>query len=128
MAFSGQHAAVQLEKLDHSPLFRGYTFPLAKEVAECLGCVAPLIPPTILQSSRRLGRLACTSGRMTDFRLFLEELDGEEWVVTVIHYRLMSRSSGWIAAGMTGTIGEIRRSARGPISVSYTHLTLPTKA
>jgi hypothetical protein len=29
MAFSGQYAAAQLGKLNDSPLFRGYTFPLA---------------------------------------------------------------------------------------------------
>ena len=37
MAFSGQYAAAQLEKLDLSPLFRGHTFSLAREVSGYLG-------------------------------------------------------------------------------------------
>ena len=62
MAFSGQHAAAQLEKLDHSPLFRGRTFPLAKEIAAYLGYTPDFVPPTYLTFARAHQRIPSRYG------------------------------------------------------------------
>ena len=57
MAFSGQYAAARLEKLDHSPLFRGHSFPLAKEIAGYLGYAPDFVPPTYLTFARVYERI-----------------------------------------------------------------------
>ena len=63
MAFSGQYAAAQLEKLDNSPLFRGRTFPLAKEIAAYLGYAPDFVPPTYLTFARAHQRIPSRYGR-----------------------------------------------------------------
>jgi hypothetical protein len=62
MAFSGQYAAAQLEKLDTSPLFRGSTFPLAKEIAAYLGYAPDFVPPTYLTFARAHQRIPSKYG------------------------------------------------------------------
>ena len=57
MSFSGQYAAAQLEKLDHSPLFRGHTFPLAHELSAWLGYAPDFVPPTYLTFARAHQRI-----------------------------------------------------------------------
>ena len=60
MAFSGQYAAAQLEKLDNSPMFRGRTFSLAKEIAAYLGYTPDFVPPTYLTFARAHDRIPTT--------------------------------------------------------------------
>ena len=62
MAFSGQHAAAQLEKLDNSPLFRGRTFFLSKEVSGYLGYAPDFVPPTYLTFARAHQRMPSRNG------------------------------------------------------------------
>ena len=64
MAFSGQYAAAQLEKLDRSPLFRGRTFPLAKEIAGYLGYAPDFVPPTYLTFARAHRRIPSDHGTL----------------------------------------------------------------
>ena len=62
MAFSGQYAAAQLEKLDHSPLFSGRTFSLTKEVSGYLGYAPDFVPPTYLTFARAHQRIPSRNG------------------------------------------------------------------
>ena len=62
MSFSGQYAAAQLEKLDHSPLFRGHTFPLAHELSAWLGYAPDFVPPTYLAFARTHQRIPSMNG------------------------------------------------------------------
>ena len=62
MAFSGQYAAAQLAKLHHSPLFRGYTFPLAQELSAWLGYAPDFAPPTYLTFARVHRRIPSVNG------------------------------------------------------------------
>ena len=115
-AFCGQYAAAQLEQLDHSPLFRGHTFPLAKEVSEYLGFVDDLVPPTLLRWSRELGRLACIT-RTDGIPVMLDELEGIDCVVRVSWpvFGIDNGSPAWIWEHADGTADEHYRMARTPI-------------
>ena len=66
MAFSGQYAAAQLEKLDHSPLFRGHTFSLAREISGYLGYAPDFAPPSFVRWARAHGRLPCIEDDVCD--------------------------------------------------------------
>ena len=57
MVFSGQYAAAQLQKLDHSPLFRGLWFPLSHELSEYLGYAPNFAPPSFVEWAQAHGRL-----------------------------------------------------------------------
>ena len=57
MAFSGQYAAAQLEKLDNSPLFRGRSFSLARKISDFLGYAPHFAPPSFVRWARAHGRL-----------------------------------------------------------------------
>ena len=118
MAFSGQYAAAQLDQLDRSPLFRGYTFPLAAEVSEYLGFVNDLVPPTLLRWSRELGRLACIT-RTDGIPVMLDELEGFEFAVRVswpvFGIDPLNGSPAWIWEEADGTVDEHYRMARAPI-------------
>ena len=112
MAFSGKYAAAQLGKLDHSPLFRGYTFPLAAEVSAYLGNVNDLVPPTFLRWSRLLGRLVAVNPVETIIVL-TDELEGFDCVVTGSY--TVFNGVTWVVESATGTMEEHFRAGRTPI-------------
>ena len=118
MAFSGQYAEAQLEQLDHSPLFRGYTFPLALEVSEYLGCVNLLAPPTFLRWSRELCRLVSIT-RADAIPVMMDELEPVECVVRVSWPAFgicpLSGSRLWIWQHADGTAEEHYLEGRTPI-------------
>ena len=66
MAFSGQYAAAQLEKLDRSPLFRGNTFSLVREISDYLGYAPDFAPPSFVRWARAHGRLPCIEDDVYD--------------------------------------------------------------
>jgi hypothetical protein len=69
MPFSGQYAAAQLEKLDNSPMFRGRTFSLAKEIAGYLGYAPDFAPPAFVRWACVHGRLPCIDDDVYDGRV-----------------------------------------------------------
>ena len=112
MAFSGQYAAAQLAKLDYSPLFRGYTFPLAAEVSAYLGNVNALVPPTLLRWSRLLGRLVAVNP-VPAIIVLTDELDGLDCEVTGTYTEFDGRV--WRYASATCTMDEHHREGHTPI-------------
>ena len=112
MAFSGQYAAAQLHKLDNSPLFRGYTFPLAAEVSAYLGNVNALVPPTLLRWSRLLGRLVAVNP-VPAIIVLTDELDGLDCEVTGTYTEFDGRV--WRYASATCTMDEHHREGHTPI-------------
>ena len=112
MAFSGQYAAAQLQKLDNSPLFRGYSFPLAAEVSEYLGNVNALVPPTLLRWSRLLGRLVAVNP-VREIIVLTDELDGLDCEVTGTY--TMFNGTRWVVESATCTMDEHHREGRTPI-------------
>ena len=118
MAFSGQYAAAQLERLDASPLFRGHTFPLAQEVAEHLGFADELVPPSYLRWSRALGRLAGIT-QADIIPVMMEELEGIQCVVRVswpeVGVEDFGNHPSWIWRHAEGTTDEHCRQGRAPI-------------
>ena len=117
MAFSGHYAAAQLGKLDNSPLFRGYTFPLAREVSAYLGCVNDLVPPTYLHWSRLLGRLV-SAMPAENIVVLLEELDGADWEASGSYTAVSERAfvdPVMTIQHATGTVDELYRAGRTPL-------------
>lgn len=112
MAFSGQYAAAQLEKLDNSPLFRGYTFPLAAEVSDYLGNVTALMPPTLLHWSRVLGRLVATNP-VRQIIVLTDELDGLDCEVEGTYTEFVD--GRWCYSSQTCTMDEHHREGHTPI-------------
>ena len=121
MAFCGQHAAAQLEQLDHSPLFRRYTFPLSLEVAGYLGNVTPLMPPAVLHWSRVLGRVASMEVEEV-IHVHTDEIDGLDCFVRVLYP--MVYNGRWTMGSDGGTPDELFRRRENmflaQISTPYT--------
>ena len=88
MAFSGQYAAAQLQKLDHSPLFRGLWFPLSHELSEYLGYAPNFAPPSFVEWARAHGRLPTDADDVYDgyimVRMHPDDFDTDNYGVDVV--------------------------------------------
>ena len=103
MAFSGQYAAAQLEKLD---ALMPRHFPLSYEVASYLGNVTPLMPPTVLRWSRVLGRIAAME--VSDIVLVdLDEVVGVDCTVRLLYPTIVN--GRWVSEVARGVPADLYR-------------------
>ena len=88
MAFSGQYAAAQLHYLNDSPLFRGYTFPLSRELSDFLGYAPNFAPPSFVEWARAHGRLPTDEDDVYDgymmVRMHPDDFDNGDYGVDVV--------------------------------------------
>ena len=118
MAFSGQYAAAQLAKLDHSPLFPGCTVPLAQELSDYLGYAPDFAPPSYVAWARSRGYLPRISDNW-HFANFVVPVLESEHDFTGYESRVIATSNAMIGDGMmdtsefNGPLEEVRRRAAG---------------
>ena len=98
MAFSGQYAAAQLGKLDNSPLFRGHTFPLSRELSAYLGYAPNLAPPSFVEWARAHGRLPTVEEDVYDgymmVRMHPSDFDNDNFDVDAVDANVLRPRGG----------------------------------